>query len=115
MRRAYEAQRGDERVCCYGRHAACRYERREGDLTRYDGEQQDGCKDEHDRHRVPRLSIVVDASDPVREREHAIARYGEEQSRRGYHGYTGILHTVRRRCNMDEEREKTRDAPLRSP
>ena len=65
VRRAREAQQGDQRVRCYGRHAARRYERREGDLARYDGEEQDGRKGEHDRHRVPRLSIVVDAADPV--------------------------------------------------
>lgn len=65
VRRARQAQRGDERVRGYGRHAAGRYERREGDLARYDGEQQDGRKDEHDRHRVFRLSVAVDAADPV--------------------------------------------------
>ena len=65
VRRAREAQRRDERVRGYGRHAARRYQRREGDLAGYDGEQQDGRKNEHDRHRVPRLSIAVHASDPV--------------------------------------------------
>ena len=65
VRRARQAQRCDERVCRYGRHAARRYERREGDLAGYDGEQQNGCKDEHDRHCVLGLSIAVHASDPA--------------------------------------------------
>jgi hypothetical protein len=91
VRRARQAQPGDERVGRYGRHAAGRYERRERDLARYDREQQHGRKDEHDRHRVLRLSIAVHAADPVREREHAVARDGEEEPRTGHHGYTGIL------------------------
>ncbi len=65
VRRACETQRSDDRVCRYGRHAACRYERREGDLAGYDGAQQNGRKDEHDRHCVSRLSVVIDASDPA--------------------------------------------------
>ena len=91
MRRTRQAQRGDERVRRYGRHAAGRDERRERDLARYDREQQHGGKDEHDRYRVPRLPIPVHAPDPVREREHAVARDGEEEPRRGHHGYAGIL------------------------
>ena len=65
VRSAGQAQQRNEPVSRDGRHAACRYERREGDLARYDGAQQHRCKGEHDRHRVPGLSVAVDASDPV--------------------------------------------------
>ena len=50
------------------RHATCRYERRDRDLARYDGGQQNRSKDEHDRHRVPGLLMAVDASYPARQR-----------------------------------------------
>ena len=65
VRGARQAQQCDEPVSRNGRHAACRYERREGDLARYDAAQQHRCKGEHDRHRVPGLAVAVDASDPV--------------------------------------------------
>lgn len=65
VRSARQAQQCDEPISRDGRYTACRYKRREGDLARYNGAQQHRCKGEHDRHRVPGLSVAVDASDPV--------------------------------------------------
>jgi hypothetical protein len=90
-----EAQKRNETVRRDGRHAAGRYERRERDLARQDRAQQHRRKHEHDRHRVPGLSVAVHASHPAGEREHAIARDGEEKPRRCHHGYASILRPMR--------------------
>ena len=90
-----EAQKHDEAVRRDGRHAAGRYERRERDLARQDDAQQHRGKDEHDRHRVPGLSVPVHASYPAGEREHAVARDGEKKPRRCHHGYASILRAMR--------------------
>lgn len=97
-----EAQERDEPVGRDGRHASSRYERRERDLARQDGAQKHGGKDEHDRHRVPRLPVRVHLSYPAREREHAVTRDGKDESRGGHHGYASIL-----------EREHERDVSVR--
>ena len=35
--------------------------------------------------------MAVDASNPARQRKDAVTGDGEEESRRGHHGYAGIL------------------------
>ena len=84
VRSERKPQQPDKLISRDGRHATCRYERREGDLARYDREQQNRRKDEHDRHRVPGLSMAVDASDPAGQRRtpsRATARSREKATR----------------------------------
>ena len=91
VRRLREAQQRDEAVRRDGRHAARRHQRGERDLAREDRAQQRRCEHEHDRDRVPRLSVRRDAPDPAREREDAVARDGEDQPGGGHDGDAGVL------------------------
>lgn len=86
-----KAEDSDEAVGGRGRDAARRRERREGDRRGEDGAEERCAEDEHDRHGVARLALLVDLPDPSREGKHTITGDRKDEPRGGYDRYTRVL------------------------